>query len=494
MSLSRDPLRTETPVFGHAAAPLRQLFKGTVWSSVNVACGRVVPGILIIILAWWITPAQLGAVSFVLATYTVFSLVADWSIAYAVQKLIPEHSADVGHIAWTAILLRLALSVILGAACWALDAATGVFHQYGAYLALMLAASSFGIVSFVHNAKRNFSTASLVGAAVPIVWLAAALIMVKSGMPVTGPLLGLCIAYTAVGISAILADPVLRQRMIFVRKIAVEILRYGAWATLGTVLIGVVGQVGVLIVAYLEGDTAAAVFKVAVTFASVPAMFGMMILLPLMPIAKQHLINNSEISGLACQIVDYLVLIGLPMLTVGFALAPSTIHSFLKESYGEAIWPLRILLGANILRMMVTALSGILLVGEGLRILAGTYAVAAAVSLVGSVVLIRWAGLEGVAVALLISWSVATILLYRWFARQAPLHFEWRRYLQYCVSAIVAAAAAWLSTYLWDSPREALAAGLSLAAIIYPLLLWAQRAPALEKLAGVFFQCFVGEN
>lgn len=476
-------------------APFRQLFKGVAWNSVNVVSGRLVPSVLVLILAWWITPAQLGAISFILAAYTILSLIADWSIAYAVQKIIPEHSSEADPVAWTAIFLRVAFSLLLGASCWGLDAITAVFHGYGGYLALMLVASSFGIVSFVHNAKRNFSTASLIGAGVPIVWLVAGLILVKNGMPVAGPLLGLCVAYTGVGIVAILADPTLRRRVTFAPSIAREILRYGIWATLGTVLIGVAGQVGVLVVAYIQGDAPAAVFKVATTFASVPAMFGMIVLLPLMPIAKQHLIERCEISGLACQVLDYLLLIGLPIVGVGFALAPLVIHSFVTQSYGGAIWPLRILLASNVLRMVVTALSGILLVGEGVRELSRIYASAAAVSLVGSVGLIRWAGLEGVAVALLVAWIVATLLLYRWFARKAPLPLDVRRYLQYCGSATVAAAVAFLSTYhLAGSPREALALGLSLAAATYALLLWVQHVPTFEKLAVAALHRLAGED
>lgn len=477
-----------------SATALRQLFKGTLWNSMNVASGRFIPSVLIVILAWWITPAQLGAISFVLAAYTILSLIADWSIAYAVQKLIPENQFQIAQIAWTAIFMRLALSLCLGTVCWALDATTGVFHRYGAYLPLMLVASSFGIVSFIHNANRNFLKASLIGAAVPIVWLVTALVMVKNGMPVAGPLLGLCIGYIVVGLTAILADPALRGHVTFLRPIARKILSYGIWATLGTVLIGVAGQVGVLVVAYVKGDAAAAVFKVAATFAAVPAMFGMIVLLPLMPIAKQQLIDGHAVSDLACEVVDYLLLVGLPILGVGFVLAPFIIHSFVTLSYEGAIWPFRILLAASVFQMIVTALSGILLVGEGMQEVSVIYASAATVALGGGIVLIRWAGLEGVAVALLFAWAVASVLLYSWFTRRSTLHFRWLHYLRYCGSAIIAAVVAFLSTYLAASTREKLLVGLISSAVAYALLLWVQKAPALGKLANFVFERSVEES
>jgi O-antigen/teichoic acid export membrane protein len=474
--------------------PLRLLFRGTVWNGVNVAAGRLIPSALIIVLAWWLEPWQLGAVSFVVAAFTILSLAADWSIAYAVQKLIPENTSQAGRIAWTALFLRFSFSILLGACCWGLDVATNVFHGYGGYLALMLVASSFGLVSFIHNASYNFSAASLIGTAVPFVWLIAALSLVRAGMPVGGPLVGLCIAYTAVGVPAILLSPTLRQQVGFVRPVALEILRYGIWATVASVLIGVAGQVGVLVLAYLEGNSAAAVFKVAATFAAAPAMFGAVVLLPLMPIAKRRLLDGQDVSALTRQVLDYLLLIGLPIFAAGFALAPSIIHSFVTESYRGAIWPLRILLGANILRMVVTALSGILLVGEGLRELAGIHGAAAAVALIGSLVLIRWAGLEGVAVALLLSWIVAAVLLYRWFEQRTPLQLEWRRYLQYGGSAVVMAMVAFLAAHLVSRPLEKLALGLSLATAVYSLLLWTQGVPTFEKLAAAILHRFVGED
>src|SRR5215469_7537661 len=101
-------------------SPLRQVLHGSAWYSLAIFVNRFIPGLQTVILAWWLGPRELGIVSFILAYYGILSLVADWSIAYAVQKLIPENSERAGQVAWTALSTRVILSLLLGLACWAL--------------------------------------------------------------------------------------------------------------------------------------------------------------------------------------------------------------------------------------------------------------------------------------------------------------------------------------------------------------------------------------
>jgi len=339
-----------------------------------------------VILAWWLDPRELGVISFVLAYYSVLLGVADWSITYSLQKLIPEDSERTGQIAWTALFVRLVSSAILGVLCWGLDAARGVFHGYGIYLALLLVASSFGTIVYVHNARCQFAAGSVFSIAFQVGWVVIALMLVKAGMRITGPLVGLCISFAAAGIPGFLLSPALRGQMVFLRSAAKEILHFGLWATLATLLGAFADQVGILVVAYTNGDAAAGVFKVATTFGMLPAFLGMVVALPLMPVAKHGLLNGDNISlTLVRPIVRYLLLLGLPIAAVGFALAPAVIGTFLRDSYLGAVWPMRILLGANVLRTLVTALSGILFVGEGLKKLATIQGSVAAIAVVGSV-------------------------------------------------------------------------------------------------------------
>ena len=472
--------------FPGSATPLRTVLRGTVWNGLSVAAARFVPGILTILLAWWIEPSDLGVISFVLAYYGIFSLVADWSVAYAVQKLIPENPEHMAEVAWTALFVRLGFSAVLGLACWGLDDSTGIFHGYGDYLALLLVASAFGIIVSVHNARCEFAAGSLFSVGFQLAWLGLAVVLVKEGMPVRGPLLALALSFAAVGIPGFVLNRELRRRVEFLWPVARQILHFGLWATLATVLNGFAGQVGILVVAYINGDAAAGVFKVATTFGVLPALLGMIVVMPLMPVAKRELLNGGDVSE------SLVLMVGLPLVTAGFVLAPAVISTFVSASYLGAVWPMRILLGASLLRTLVTAVSGVLFVGQGLKELARIEGAVAAVTLIGGILLSRTEGLIGMAVALLAAWFVGAVLLYRWFERRAPLGLEWRSYLRYAGSAVLMATLVFFGIRLVPSPVERFLLGGVLATVIYASLLWMQQDLPFQSLVRGVRQRAVG--
>jgi O-antigen/teichoic acid export membrane protein len=474
-------------------SPLRTIFRGSGWYGLSVAVGRAFPALMTVILAWCLDPRELGVISFVLAYYTVLLGVADWSITYSLQKLIPEDRERVGQIAWTALCVRFGSSAILGLLCWALDALRGTFHGYGLHLGLLLVASSFGTIAYVYNARCRFAAGSLLSIAFQAGWVAIALVLIKLGMRITGPLFGLCISFAGVGISALLFSSVVRGQMAFLPKVAKEILHFGLLATLATLLATFADQVGILAVAYVNGDEAAGVFKVATTFGMLPGLLGMVVALPLMPVAKNSLLNGDNISvTLVRPIIRYLLLVGLPIAAVGFALAPAVIGTFVRQTYLGAIWPMRILLVANVLRTLVTALSGILFVGEGLKQLAMIQCSVAAVAVAGSVLLARNGGLTGVAMALLAAWAFGLIHLYLWFERRTPLQLEWVGYLRYAGSAAVAATGTFLAGRLFGAGVVQLVTGGCVAGIVYVFLLWIQRDVAFQNLTRLLRAGVVG--
>lgn len=474
--------KTATPQAGRS--PLHQVFHGSMWFGLGMAVGRVAPSIMTIVLAWWLGPRDLGVVSFVLAYFGVLSFIADWSIAFGVQKLIPENTERAPEIAWTALFMRLALSALVGAACWAADLALHIFHGYGGYLALLLVTSAFGIISFVHNARCRFVAATTFSACFQVVWVIAAMLLVKAGLPITGPFLGYAASFFVLGVFGFLSDRELRSRIAFVRPVAIDILHFGLWATAATALEGVIGQVGILVVAYSSGDAAAGMFKVASTFAMVPALLGTMVLLPLMPVAKRGLLNGDDVAAkLASPLLRYLVLLGLPVATAGFVLAPAVIHTFVSATYSDAVWPMRVLLAGNLLRMFVVALSGILFVGRGLRDLAKIYAVTAIVCLAGSVLVATSARATGVAAAFLVSWVVAIVLLFRWFQRMIPVTFEWVAYLRYGFSAVFSAGVVWAVISFTHGAASQLAIGGALAILVYAALLFLQKDVAVLAIS-----------
>ncbi|MGB6876744.1 MAG: polysaccharide biosynthesis C-terminal domain-containing protein [Candidatus Acidiferrales bacterium] len=467
-------------------SPLRVILRGSVWFGLAILLNRILPGILIIILAWWLEPRQLGIISFVLAYYSILLPVADWSISYVLQKLIPENRSQAKQIYWTAVLLRLGVSIFLGLVCWGLDVTIGVFHGYGLYLAVLLVVSVFGTVVYAHNALGNFAKGSLYSIGLYTLWIGIAVALVKAGMPISGPLLGLFLSFIVLGIYASLLDPAIRGNVVFLPKVAVEIIRFGLWATLAVVLSGFAGQIGVLIVDYVNGDAAAAVFKMAATFGIVPALLGMIVVLPLMPVAREGILNGHDIAvSLVLPITRYLLMLGLPITAAGLVLAPEVIATFTRHSYAGAIWPLRILLGANLLRAWMTAASGVLFVGEGLRALAKIYGAMVAITLVAGVFLARRWAVNGMAIAQLTSWIIGAILMCAFFRRRSSMRLEWKLYLRHAFSSLIMAAVVYFGTRVWHTAFERLILGGCISATVYLALLWLQRDSSLLSAAKV---------
>jgi len=478
-----------TEFLSNGLSPLRQLLGGTLWNGLAVAASRFLSSAMTIILAWWLEPSELGAISFVLAYYNVIALIADWSIGYGLQKLIPENQSIIAEIAWTALLVRLGFSSVLGILCVILDVTSGVFHGYGIYLALLLVSSAFGIIPYLRFACCDFMAGSLMAVALQLAWLAITVVLVRAGMRITGPLLGLCISYLCLGIVGFLLTPSLRRRISFLRHVALEILGFGLWATLATALNEFVGQIGILIATYASGDAAGGVFKVASTFGMVPALLGMTIALPLMPVAKRAMIERGHDSAdLVLPIVRYLLMVGLPIAAAGIVLAPTVIRVFVRESYLSAVWPLRILLAANLLRMIVTALSGVLFVGEGLRQLAKIYSITAMVSVAGGILLGHFWGAPGVAMGILMAWAVGALLLQKLFIGETSLRLEWNKYLRYAGSAVFVAGLAFLTAGPAGHPLRQFLVGACVSGFAYAFLLWLQKDVAFLNLMGIFLR------
>jgi O-antigen/teichoic acid export membrane protein len=473
-TLINSQVRTEEET--RQGSPLRTVFHGSVWFGLAIGLNRILPGFLIIVLAWWLNPTQLGEISFVLAYYALLLPIADWSISYALQKLIPEHKCPGKQIYWTALLTRFGISTLLGLLCCGLDLTTRAFHGYGICLALLLIASSFGTVVYAHNAMRDFLKGSVYSIGLHIVWVGLALVLVKMGMPVVGPLLALSMSFALLGLCSCFFDRSFRGDFVFLTEVANEIIRFGLWATVAVVLSGFAGQIGILIIDYMRGDGAAGVFKVATTFGVISALLGIVVVLPLMPVAREGMLRGNNIAAeLVRPIIRYLLMLGLPITAAGFVLAPEIIGTFTTQAYAAAVWPLRILLGANLLRMLMTAASGILFVGEGLRTLTKIYGVMVAVTLTVGVILVRRWGINGMAAAQLISWIGGAILMCRWFWRKTPVHIEWRVYLRYALSAVTMAAIVYLGKQLVHAPFERLIFGICASGIVYLLMLWLQR-------------------
>ncbi|HWY71037.1 MAG TPA: oligosaccharide flippase family protein [Terriglobales bacterium] len=456
---------------------LRQVFEGSAWNGLAISVSRLAPSVLTILLACWLDPKELGIFAFVMAYYGVLSLFADWSIAYSLQKLIPENLGSTAEITWTALCIRLSFSALIAVLCWVLDVATKVFRGYGSHLGLLLVSSSFGIIVCVYNARCKFAVGSFLNIVFQIGWISVALVLVNFGMHITGPLFALAVSYFVFGFPAFLLDfkqPTAR----FSPRFASEMLHFGTWATLASTLAGIASQGGLLILAYLSGDASAGIYRVATTLGMIPAVLGMVVVTPLMPIVKRGLLEGTDVTAsLILPILRYLLMVALPIAATAAAFSRSIIAALVRDSYASAALPMCICLVANLLQMLLTTFSGILLVGEGLRDLSKIQGVIALIAVVGSASLAPKIGANGPALASLVAWLVGDVLLYQWFARRTVILFEWVSYARYAFSAGVSAVVAVLATRSIVSPGHRCSAGACLSLALYLMLLWFQQDP-----------------
>lgn len=464
-------------------SPLRQVFEGSVWNAVAIVAARLAPGLLTILLTQWLSPGELGSVAFVLAYYGVLSLLADWSIAYSVQKIVPENIGMESQIAGTALLIRLSFSVLLAIVCWSLDVSMGLFRGYGVHLGLLLVTSSFGIVVCLKNAKCNFGASSLLNILFQAGWICAAVVFVMAGMRTTGPLFALAISYALFGIPALLFGFFRPKAFKFVPRIGKEILVFGGWATLAACLSGVGTQGGLLVLAYAAGDQSAGIYRIAMTFGMLPAILGNIVLMPLMPVVKRNLLDGKDFAQtLAIPMLRQLLMLGLPICAIAAIFAKSILAAFVSQSYSSAAGPMYFCVVANVFAMLVTAFSGILFVGDGLKQLARIHAVIGSTVVLGTLILAR-AGALGAAIASMTAWLSGSVYLHHWLRQKVELTLEWKVYCRYAVFAFIGAGFGFFATQAIHSPPVRSSLGACAAAAAYGLLLWSQRDYGFLQLA-----------
>lgn len=475
----------------HAPVKVRfaELRSGTFWNACSAGLARIVPALLTIVLAWMLTPRELGAISFVLAYYGMLVVFADWGIVYALQKFIPANREQLPSIAWTSLFVRLGTSITLGALCWALDSSVHIFRGYGLYIGILLVSSSFGIIIFIHFAELRFVHGGLIATCIQLLWLGLGTLLVAMGFGVSGPVWGLAIPYTIIGIIGFCLDSDLRRKIHFDKRTAIELLGFGAWATLASGMLVFVNQIGILALAYLRGETEAAVFKVASTLSMPPIIVCTLLLQPLLPFAARSLrCEPEEAIALLRLLIRYLLMIGIPLLVGGLILARPLVETFFNTTYLDGVWSLRILLFANSLTMLFTTLSAIPFMGSGLKYLARTNVIVAVVALITNILLVRSWGTTGAALAQLLSSGTGFILLLRWLKRTFPIASEWSRWSIYAISAGEMALAVTITVSLVHAPPLQLTLGVFVGVLAYGSALLIQKGVTLAELRRLFGQ------
>lgn len=462
---------------------LHRLVLGSAWQTTSAVISRIVPALLVIILALFLKPAQLGVYSFIIASYTVLSLVADLGIAYSLQKFIQENPKDASKIASTSLVLRLVSSLALSTVCWFADWNWGILKGYSLYVGLLLVSSAFGTVTFVLNARFKYKKASLLTILRVSCWLILSIILVAIGQPIAGPIYSLAIAFLFVGILTIFLESSYFH-LGFDWHLAQRIVRFGVLITIASAFSVLTTQVGILALAYLTNEHEVGIYKLALTFGMVPMLLGEGVILPLLPLIKKSLVENSEETPkLIRLVVRYLLIFGLFFMGAGFVLARPIINMVFGATYLTAIWPLRYLLAASLLGLLYTVLLSISFMSSDLKIATKISATVAGLSLVGSLILIPLRGTRGAAISLFFSYAIGLILIGIWLHRRLQVSIEWRKYGIFILSLAEMMFILLLFINSMTTPSLRLIVGIILAPGLYFTALLIQKGITLEEIS-----------
>jgi len=418
--------------FKPSALPINEtlhlLIVGGAWNTISAIVNRVLPNLLIIVLALFVKPSELGIYSYILAAYLVLSLLADLGIAFSLQKFIQESLAETATMATTALVLRILSSIALGAFCMAADYFWRALKGQSLYISLLLVSSAFGTAIFVLNARLKYKKASLLTMARTVFWFVLAMILVSAGLHISGPIWALILSYVIFGVLTIFLEKSLFGKRFdwhFVRKI----IQFGVPMTAASSFNVLATQAGVLGIAYLMTESEVGIYKLATTFGMIPMLLGDALVLPLLPLVKKGMIDNAkETAELIRLLIRFLTIVGFFMLGAGLVLVKPLINLFFGTVYQNAVEPSRILLGASFLGLLFTVLLSILYMSDHLKIAAEITGIVAALSVGGSLALIPARGATGAAFSLLFAFGIGLLLVGGWLRRRLSVWLEWRKY------------------------------------------------------------------
>jgi len=465
-----DPDESAQPV----DETLHLLLVGGTWNTISVVLSRFLPNLLVVILALFVEPAELGVYSYILASYTVLSLFADLGIAFSLQKFIQENVAETPRMATTALTVRLLSSMALGAACLAADHFWGALKGQGLYIGLLLVSSAFGTTVYVLNARLKYKKASLLTMARTVLWFGLAIVLVSAGWHVTGPVWSLVAAFVLIGLLTILLErPLFAPRLDW--SFARQAVLFGVPMTAASGFSVLASQAGVLGIAYLLTESEVGIYKLATILGTIPMLLGDGLVIPLLPLVKKKIVERSaETAGLILWLTRFLVAVGLFALGAGLVLVGPLAGLLFGATYIGAVAPARILLGASVLGLLFTVLLSVLYMSDDLRTAVRTTGLVAALSVVGSLVLIPLSGARGAAWSLVAAFGTGLVLVGVRLRRQFGLAFEGRTYGLFVLAAAEMAVLLALVVRAVPGRLAGLLGGIILAPCLYVAALMLQ--------------------
>ena len=430
---SNPEIQTSTSVL---KSSVRLFLVGSAWQTISMIAARLIPSSLVVILAVFAQPEELGIYSYVTACYTVLALLADLGISYVYPQFIQENPDQTPEIISTALLLRFFLSLALGLLCWTIDSVFSLMQGCGFYVAILLTCSSFGSTVYAFNARFRFKEASSLIISRGFIWLVLAIIFILLGNHVKGPIYALAIAFLFNLILAFYYDGIsIWLRFNF--ELAKEIIKYGFLAMAASTLLIFTSQCGTLMLAYLVNNSDVGIFRLAFTFGMIPIFLSDIIITPLMPVLRKNIVEkNGNAAALMKLIITYLLLLDLLILGTGLVLAEPLIRVMFDVKYQSAVLPLQILLLANAIGLFFTVMISVPFMTNNLITAIKITGFAAVLCLICNGILIPFDGINGAALSLSLSYTLGTVLIILWFRRNIAIMIDWRKCVRFILACL----------------------------------------------------------
>jgi O-antigen/teichoic acid export membrane protein len=464
----------------------RVILRSSAWVALSWGGRNALSMLGAVVLARLLEPHAFGLVAIALTITTVLDYIQESGVGAA----LVQRRDDVKQAAASALLWSSSAGLVLSTLCFATapllarafgaPEATNVIRAMS--LLLLIRGVSIGPGSMLDR-DMNFRTRTLGELSAGFAQLGISLGLALAGFGVWSLVIGQ-IAAQAVQSSILWAlapwRPHPRDASLTVLR---EMLRYGRFVSLGNILGLVNRTLDNLVVGRVLGAAALGVYSIAYRLGDFPtAVVGYAVGRVMFPAYSRLQDDLDAFRHAFVQNMERVALLALPTSVVMFVYAEPIVSVVLGDKWLAVVTPLRILAVYTVLRSFVSP-TGAVFQGAGQPHLVPLWALPQSVLFpIGLVLLVPRFGVNGAAVAVLVSFAASAIPAYQKCMQM--LELRWSTLLPKLIPLVVASAlmgvAMELTLSLKIPPAASLAAGLVVGSAVYMAAVAALARPLLS--------------
>ena len=472
--------------------------KQSIISFVSLAVISAV-GFLAVIIFSNLLGAELMGVYYLFFTYlAIFELIGNGGIGSvaqkvssgvdsAVQKFVAEGNEQNEYYS-AYFVIRLAFTVIATVLMVCTFHLVDSLDGYLPFLIGALFAGAFsGMITSGIRAKQKISWYSIVNLLSQLVYYALAVVLVCLGYSLGGIFGGYIAGLAVLGALSLI---VFRYRFCrFTKKHVIDILKFSIWSIIIGGMSVVIQATDTFLIDFYLGDAEVGIYRVAlhVTLVSLLAVNAVnTVIAPRMSRCFAEK-DNKGITELAKSSVTYGLMLAVPAAFGGILLAHPILYALYGTEFSSGAVALKLLLLFQVIMVLQSVL---LVVYANIRrigmscVLVG---IGFAVNLVLDIILIPRIGINGAALASLVSAVVSTVLLVVVVGRYQQFVVDLRRIINICAASVMMCLAVYGVKWLFKDTEitiPSLFAVILCGAVVYVLVLLLLDKEVRKKVLG----------